>query len=105
MILATMGLVLLAGAGFTALWAAVEDGARGMIWRAGLATAFAAGLVLVIAYVTPVYLQTTAEVVRENRVGSLPLAWRPPGGLPATAQARRKLRNCTHVTWARCLAN
>ena len=41
-----------------------------------------AGLGPVTTYLVPVYLQTTAEIVRENKVGSLPLAWKPPGGLP-----------------------
>jgi len=75
---ATSGLVLLAGAGFASLWAAV----RLPPVRLALAGAVAAGLAVVGTYLVPVYLQTTAEVVRENRVGSLPLAWRPPGGLP-----------------------
>ena len=75
---ATSGLMLLAGAGFASLWAAV----RLRPAQLALAGAGAAALVLVGAYLVPVYLQTTAEVVRENRVGGLPLAWRPPGGLP-----------------------
>jgi hypothetical protein len=75
---ATTGLVLLAGAGFGSLWASV----RPRVGRFGLAAVLTAGLGLVGAYLVPVYLQSTAEVVRENRVGSLALAWRPPGGLP-----------------------
>lgn len=79
---ATSGLVLLAGAGFGSLWSALTP-RTGWAARIGLGAGLAAGLGLVGAYLAPVYLQTTAEVVRENRVGSLPLAWRPPGGLPA----------------------
>ena len=75
---ATSGLMLLAGAGFASLWAAV----RLRPAQLALAGAGAAALALVGAYLVPIYLQTTAEVVRENRVGGLPLAWRPPGGLP-----------------------
>ena len=76
---ATSGLILLAGAGFASAWAALTPIPVRLVLAAGLAS----GLGLVAAYLVPVYLQTTAEVVRENKVASLPLAWRPPGGLPA----------------------
>ncbi|MFN8636386.1 MAG: glycosyltransferase family 39 protein [Chloroflexota bacterium] len=84
---ATAGLALLAGAGFAVLWGTASPplprlGRGGWGVRALLATLLIASLALVIAYLVPVYLQSTAEVVRENRVASLPLAWRPPGGLP-----------------------
>jgi hypothetical protein len=47
------------------------------------AALFAGGIALVGAYLVPVYLQTAAEIVRENKVLNLPLSWRPPGGLPS----------------------
>jgi hypothetical protein len=41
-----------------------------------------AGVAAVVSYLVPVYLQTTEEVVRDDHVGRLPLAWTPPNGLP-----------------------
>lgn len=76
---ATSGLLLLAGCGAASIWAAIRWPAP----RFALAGLLAGGLALVGAYLVPIYLQSTAEVVRENKVASLPLAWRPPGGLPA----------------------
>jgi len=90
---ATSGLLLLAGAGFGSLWAvarptAFASAGRGFsVARVGagalLAVVLAGALALVATYLVPIYLQTTAEIVRANRVNTLPLAWRPPGGLPA----------------------
>lgn len=89
---ATSGLLLLAGAGFASLWAALRPrdparvgraaGAGWLAGRAALASALAGGLALAAAYLVPVYLQATAEIVRTGRVAQVPLAWRPPGGLP-----------------------
>jgi dolichyl-phosphate-mannose-protein mannosyltransferase len=79
---ATSGLMLMAGAGIASLWSAFGPNAVGRAARIGVAACFVAGLGPVTTYLVPVYLQTTAEIVRENKVGSLPLAWKPPGGLP-----------------------
>jgi 4-amino-4-deoxy-L-arabinose transferase-like glycosyltransferase len=75
---ATSGLLLLAGCGAGSLWAAC----RWPVPRVALAGLLAAGLALVSAYLVPIYLQSTAEVVRENKVAGLPFSWRPPGGYP-----------------------
>lgn len=93
---ATSGLLLLAGAGFGSLWALVRPRPvadtlshalpRLNVARVGacaaLAVLLAGGLALVGTYLVPIYLHTTAEIVRADRVNLLPLAWRPPGGLP-----------------------
>jgi hypothetical protein len=97
---ATSGLMLLAAAGCAWLWSllpprraaqrdghadnrAAQRGRGGEVFpRVVLAALFAVCLALVGAYITPIYLQSSAEVVRENKIGSVPLAWRPPGGWP-----------------------
>jgi hypothetical protein len=88
---ATSGLMLLAGAGYAALWNLLPGVQRGVmprqmvtfgLPRLAAVVLFTVGISLVGLHIIPVYLRTTAEVVRENRVGSLPLAWRPPGGYP-----------------------
>ncbi|MCC7372238.1 MAG: glycosyltransferase family 39 protein [Chloroflexi bacterium] len=89
---ATSGMMLLAAAGFATAWAALAsrravtlgtgEALTGLLPRFLLLGGLLGGVALVGAYLVPVYLRTAAEVVRENRVESLPLAWRPPGGLP-----------------------
>jgi hypothetical protein len=79
---ATSGLLLLAGAGFDSLWRPLGP-AGPRAGRIVVGALLAAGLGLVGLYLVPVYLWSTAELVRENRLAGLPLAWRPPGGLPA----------------------
>lgn len=76
---ATIGLVLLAALGGSAIWMMLAH----RVPRVALGLTFALGLGLVGSYLVPVYLLTTAEIVREGRVASLPFAWTPPGGLPA----------------------
>ena len=75
---ATTGLVFLAGAGFGSLWYRLAAPSLRIALAAGSVAAFG----LVLAYLVPIYLLTTAETVREDRVDALPLTWRPPGGLP-----------------------
>jgi 4-amino-4-deoxy-L-arabinose transferase-like glycosyltransferase len=84
---ATSGLLLLAGYGAASVWAGISRfvaarHAALIAARVASAALLAGGVALVGAYLVPIYLQTTAEIVRENKVASLPLAWKPPGGLP-----------------------
>jgi 4-amino-4-deoxy-L-arabinose transferase-like glycosyltransferase len=72
------GLALLAGAGFATVWALLARSS----WRIAFGGLVGAGLALVGAYLVPVYLQQSPEVVRADRALTLPLAWAPPGGPP-----------------------
>ena len=68
---ASTGLALLAGWGFATAWAALPF----RVGRVGLGLGVVAAGAVVAAYVAPVYLQTSPELVRENGQGRLPLAW------------------------------
>ena len=74
---ASLGLLILAGAGFQALWTSL-----GRFPRLALAGLTGIGLIAVAAYLGAVYLWHAPELVRSDRVATLPLSWTPPGGLP-----------------------
>lgn len=76
---ATTGLILVAAAGVAAAWAV---SGRRRAGRLAVGALLGTGLLLAASYVVPVYLLTGDELVRQGRVGSLLLAWTPPGGLP-----------------------
>ncbi|HET6195144.1 MAG TPA: hypothetical protein VFE12_05310, partial [Acetobacteraceae bacterium] len=74
---ATPGLMMLAGVGFQAIWLLL-----GRYPRIVLAALTTAGLGVVGAYLVPIYLQHTPEIVHADRLPMLPLFWSPPGGAP-----------------------
>jgi 4-amino-4-deoxy-L-arabinose transferase-like glycosyltransferase len=85
---ATSGLLLLACYGAATIWVGISrlgTARHSTLVTAQVASAalLAGGIALVGTYLIPIYLQSSAEIVRENKVLSLPLTWRPPGGLPA----------------------
>ena len=75
---AATGLALLGGWTVAAIWA--SRAGRG--WHLGTAGLIGAVLVLVGAYLAPVYLQTTPELVRGNLLAGFPLFWRIGDGVP-----------------------
>jgi hypothetical protein len=74
---ATSGLVLLAGIGFQTLWLTM-----GRLPRIILSSLTVIGLGGVAAYLVAVFLWHAPEIVHEDRLAFLPLAWAPPGGPP-----------------------